>query len=487
MGISPLGDGQIRPLEKEPKKRTGLQNTDVRDAQVSGQYLSPAHLFRFGKLITMNKPLTSWQKTLRTLGFKVNWKAVHSKKRRRVKQQDFHFASLEPRKMLASVSFDNGHLEVTGTEGDDVIAITVSANNELTVLANDEVVEGLPATVLPSDVESIFVGGLDGNDRIDLSAVSPDTFTSITERIAVSSGFGDDTIFGSAFADDLVGGSGDDAIYAGDGNDQIFGNAGNDFLVGGDGIVGDVNRNGEVDFFDISPFISLLVSDEYQFEADVNQDGRFDFFDISPFISLLSNNSQTPVGDADDGNDALNSGLGVDTLQGGTGDDVYTFRNQDLGLNTVLEFPGEGHDVLDFISFGSGVTIDLSSATTVPVDEDGLLSFPAFQGQEIEQIFGTIHGDVLSGNELDNVIHGIFGDDTLFGGGGNDLLDGGVGDDILDGGSGSDDIFGRAGADTLVDGGQDLSLDLLNGGEGIDSPEVGFSVGATRSPLRRLV
>ncbi len=52
--------------------------------------------------------------------------------------------------------------------------------------------------------------------------------------------------------------------------------------------IGDVNRDGEIDFFDISPFIELLSSGEYQHEADINQDDVVDFFDISPFISLLS-------------------------------------------------------------------------------------------------------------------------------------------------------------------------------------------------------
>ena len=44
-----------------------------------------------------------------------------------------------------------------------------------------------------------------------------------------------------------------------------------------------------VNFLDISPFISVLSSGEFQLEADVNQDGAVNFLDISLFIQALSN------------------------------------------------------------------------------------------------------------------------------------------------------------------------------------------------------
>ena len=53
-------------------------------------------------------------------------------------------------------------------------------------------------------------------------------------------------------------------------------------------LLGDVNRDTNVNFLDISPFIALLSSGEYQVEADINEDGFVNFFDISPFIALLS-------------------------------------------------------------------------------------------------------------------------------------------------------------------------------------------------------
>ena len=53
-------------------------------------------------------------------------------------------------------------------------------------------------------------------------------------------------------------------------------------------LLGDVNRDGVVNFFDISPFIDLLSVEAFQAEADIDGNGVVNFFDISPFIQVLS-------------------------------------------------------------------------------------------------------------------------------------------------------------------------------------------------------
>ena len=55
------------------------------------------------------------------------------------------------------------------------------------------------------------------------------------------------------------------------------------------GIIGDVNTDGIVNFFDIAPFIGVLsMPNVFQFEADINRDGVINFFDIAPFIGILA-------------------------------------------------------------------------------------------------------------------------------------------------------------------------------------------------------
>ena len=52
--------------------------------------------------------------------------------------------------------------------------------------------------------------------------------------------------------------------------------------------LGDINRDGVVDFLDIAPFIAVLTANSDQAEADINGDGTVDFLDISGFIALLN-------------------------------------------------------------------------------------------------------------------------------------------------------------------------------------------------------
>ena len=56
-------------------------------------------------------------------------------------------------------------------------------------------------------------------------------------------------------------------------------------------LLGDASLNGEVNFLDIAPFISLLASNTFLDQADVNRDGSVNFLDISPFITLLASGS----------------------------------------------------------------------------------------------------------------------------------------------------------------------------------------------------
>ena len=53
-------------------------------------------------------------------------------------------------------------------------------------------------------------------------------------------------------------------------------------------LLGDCNQDGEVNFFDINVFISILSASSYLEEADCNEDGEVNFFDIAPFIAILA-------------------------------------------------------------------------------------------------------------------------------------------------------------------------------------------------------
>ena len=52
-------------------------------------------------------------------------------------------------------------------------------------------------------------------------------------------------------------------------------------------LLGDINLDGQVNFLDISPFISVLTSGDFQAEADLNEDGLVNFLDIGLLILVF--------------------------------------------------------------------------------------------------------------------------------------------------------------------------------------------------------
>ncbi|MEM9409889.1 MAG: dockerin type I domain-containing protein [Planctomycetota bacterium] len=53
-------------------------------------------------------------------------------------------------------------------------------------------------------------------------------------------------------------------------------------------LLGDVNMDGKINVLDVEPFIDVLASGKYLFEADINQDGFVNLLDVDPFIAVLS-------------------------------------------------------------------------------------------------------------------------------------------------------------------------------------------------------
>jgi Ca2+-binding RTX toxin-like protein len=141
---------------------------------------------------------------------------------------------LEDRCVPALIATFNG-----GTE-----ALKVTVNNDSTTeqrvifyvddgyvcLTNSCDIQG--GSVKASDVRSIVVIGSDLDNRIDLSGVTTASFLGLDGRITVKAGIGNDTIYGSAFADVLEGEKGHDYLSGDDGADKIRGGRGNDTLVG---------------------------------------------------------------------------------------------------------------------------------------------------------------------------------------------------------------------------------------------------------------
>jgi len=312
----------------------------------------------------------------------------------------------------------------------------------------------------------IAVGGAAAGSLTDVERFSVDGSAFAD---SIGTGGGDDRIAGIGGADILEGGAGNDHISGGNGNDALSGGDGGDWLFG-----------------------------------DAGED-------------VLAGGASGDTLDGGGGNDTLFDGYGNDLLVGGAGRDIFVFSGTQRGYprqETIADFV-HGQDKIDLSALGIsdftmlGAVMGVSGANThiqfwyysssQNITIEGILpdnltaaDFVFDTSTTPRSIFGSSGRDVIFGGRGDDTLDGYHKADTLFGGAGNDslycgwdndaafcgsgddtlygsgmrdMLDGGAGSDTLDGESGGDTLFGGYGSDTLFGG---TGADTLDGGAGSD-------------------
>ncbi|MGO7022154.1 calcium-binding protein, partial [Rhizobium leguminosarum] len=262
----------------------------------------------------------------------------------------------------------------------------------------DTVRTTLASYTLGSDVENLtyigttnFVGTGNDLDNVITGAAAADT---------LSGGAGHDTLNGGAGADTLTGGAGDDTYIVDNAGDSVAENA----AAGTDTVR------------------TTLTS--YTLAANVEN------------LAYIGTGTFAGTGNAL--NNVLAGGAGVDTLNGGMGDDTYVISTGDI----VIENADEGIDT---------VQTNLTAYTL---------------GVNVENLtYGGTAAFAGTGNALDNIIEGGVVADKLTGAGGNDTLIGGAGSDTMSGGTG-DDIY-------VVDIATDLVIENAN--EGTDTVQTSLA------------
>jgi Ca2+-binding RTX toxin-like protein len=157
------------------------------------------------------------------------------------------------------------------------------------------------------------------------------------------------------------------------------------------------------------------------------------------------------------GDDKIMAGAGVDQVDGGTGHNVLKGGSGDDrlsgGPSADSFWPGPGNDVVDgrgtsgqewvhYERSGGPVNVDLSVGNATGEGTDILVG--------ILDVAGSRFGDVVKGNESDNILRLGKGNDTAVGKGGSDHIYGGPGADDLDGSAGTNTIDGGDGSDHCV-------------------------------------
>ena len=214
---------------------------------------------------------------------------------------------------------------------------------------------------------------------------------------------GDDTIFGLAGDDMLIGGedrdtlhggAGDDTLDGGEDRDTLNGGVGNDVLKGGEG--DDVLNGGEgsdtVDYSDneaTADPINVTIG-----VAEIEDDG---FGDEDTLISI-ENVTGGPGGDmltGDDGDNVLTGLGGDDTINGGKGDDTI-----DGGTDQTVAAPAD--DEPFGLDGGEGSDTLIVSGTAVLTETGGIDA----NSRGFENLTGGDGNDTLTGNSKDNVLDG---------------------------------------------------------------------------------
>ncbi|MEO0392182.1 MAG: matrixin family metalloprotease [Pseudomonadota bacterium] len=155
-------------------------------------------------------------------------------------------------------------------------------------------------------------------------------------------------------------------------------------------------------------------------------------------------------------------------------DGVNSFSNTlAIAFNVVIEnaFGGLANDTISGNEAANGITG--GAGTDSLFGQAGADNIYGNQGSDViygntdnDVIFGGQDGDLLFGGQQDDVIYGNFGNDAAYGNFGNDVLYGGREVDALFGGQDNDTLFGNLGNDDLFGNKGD---DVLYGGADSDN------------------
>ncbi len=123
----------------------------------------------------------------------------------------------------------NTYLVLKGSAGDDNISIDLS-NAAPGILKNFRVNAGLgddtvEVTSLPEALRRAAIHVGDGADAVEVAAT-------VSQKLLIYGGSGDDTLGGGAGNDVIHGGDGDDQLRGGDGHDRLVGRRGSDHIWG---------------------------------------------------------------------------------------------------------------------------------------------------------------------------------------------------------------------------------------------------------------
>ncbi|WP_256872037.1 Calx-beta domain-containing protein [Nostoc sp. TCL26-01] len=380
-----------------------------------------------------------------------------------------------------------GNDNVDGGAGNDLLIVDYSSNTYTGTS---------PAAGINSSVGSNGAGGFNGNyfayrqannfsdyDQVSFSNIERFQITGTAANDNIRTGDGNDTIIGGAGNDtinagngnnNITGGDGNDTITSGSGNDTIAGGLGNDTITAGTGI--NIIDGGEgtdtlVDANFSTLTTAINVGDTGITQTAITLADGTSVTNIELFTNLTTGSGNDVISFSQDtnnsistgaGDDTINSGLGIDNVDGGAGNDLlivdyssntYTGTSPAAGINSSVGSNGAGGFNGNYFAYRQANNFS---------DYDQV----SFSNIERFQITGTAANDNIRTGDGNDTIIGGAGNDTINAGNGNNNITGGDGNDTITSGSGNDTIAGGLGNDTITAG---TGINIIDGGEGTDT------------------
>lgn len=301
-----------------------------------------------------------------------------------------------------NISAGNGADIVIALAGNDTVDAGSGDDSVFGARGDDTILGGAGKDTLDGEED---IDTADYSDKTAAISVTLNTSSVVTVRV---NGIAEDTIKNF---ENVIGGSGNDAITGDSNNNSLFGGLGNDTLIAGagndylDGAAGidTANYSGMT-----QNILMLLVDNAESFVSIANDASEFDtIINIENFIS--GSGDDLLIGDSNVnqllgglGNDTLDGGAGADTLIGGAGNDIYYVDNRD---DVVTEAANAGTD-----------TVEASSSYILSANVENL----TLTGAGAIDGTGNLLSNTITGNDNNNILNGGLGVDTLIGGAGND-------------------------------------------------------------------
>ena len=376
-----------------------------------------------------------------------------------------------------------GNDTLAGDAGSDILRGGAGSDSLIGGFGNDIYVFG---TATSSEADVVTENSNSGSDTLNFSglttavsfnlgfAAAQPVHTNRTLQLSstvvienIIGGSGNDALTGNLLPNVLTGNGGNDRLNGASGNDSLFGGLGDDSYIfsTATSAEADVATENPGEGTEVLSFLGLTTSVAVNLGSSAVQTvhtnrtlqlssaGEFENAIGGSGADTLTGNSLANVLNGSAGDDTLNDSPGNDSLIGGLGDDSYLFSGAATAeADSVTEGTGQGTDTVNFASLTTAVSLRLGTSTIQAVHSNRTLKLNSTA--VFENVISGSGGDTLTGNSLANVLTGNAGNDILTGAAGNDSLIGGLGDDSY--------IFSTAGsaeADSVTE----------SAGEGTDS------------------